>query len=87
MPPVCVQFNDVCFGGAPLLAEVEKLFSVFPTMDLHFDVSPGPVLLLQDLRHRSNSLARGTNSPRTYANLPKPRDEYICCRCSELFSS
>jgi len=35
------QFNDVCFGGAPHLAEVEKLFSVFPTMDLHFDVRPG----------------------------------------------
>ena len=33
------QFNDVCFGGAPELTEVEKLFSVFPTMDLHFDVS------------------------------------------------
>jgi len=41
-----MQFNDVCFGGAPHLAEVEKLFSVFPTMDLHFDVRPGAARLL-----------------------------------------
>ena len=35
-----VQFSDVCFGGAPVMEAGEKLDSVFPTMDLHFQARP-----------------------------------------------
>lgn len=32
----CVQFPDVCFGGAPGLEAADQLPNYFPTMDLHF---------------------------------------------------
>ena len=32
------KFQDICFGGAPAVNKPQELATVFPTLELHFEV-------------------------------------------------